>query len=464
MNHIIIEGFMGTGKGTVGKKLAKDMGLPLLDVDKLVTDRLKMSSGDIYDRFGEAYYRAMETFILIGLLKETERSVIIIGSGLALMPQNAPYLKCLGRVYCLQANQDVIIERIEKSKKHEWLKEGDLNEKIGEMLKERAPAYKKVADHLIDTNGKSVAEITNTIREIAERETDLIVPLPKMDEFGRPVKLTKEEEKEAMAEKKAAEKAAAAEQKAAEKAAAAEQKAAEKAAVAEKKAKEKAVLEEKKAKEAAKKRAASEKKKAAALKEKEKKAAAAEKKKAAAEKEREKKAAAAEKKRAAAEKEKEKKAAAAEKKKAAVLKEKEKKAAAAAKAQQKKAADAYKASPKNPTGPAASVKKEVLARKIQPVQKAGTVRKAMPEKKQVPAKTVQTETASAKKTGKAIPVKAAPVRKTPVKQAPEKKAAVKNSALGKPVSTGKSAQKKAAPRNSAAGKNGSSAVRKNPKK
>ena len=150
-------GCMGTGKGTVGKKLAKDMGLPLLDVDKMVTDKLKMSSGDIYDRFGEAYYRAMETFILVGLLKETERSIIIIGSGLALMPQNAPYLKCLGRVYCLQANQDVIIERIEKSKKHDF-RETPSKEEMVSLLKE------------MEQEGADIAKIAVTPQE----ETDVL--------------------------------------------------------------------------------------------------------------------------------------------------------------------------------------------------------------------------------------------------------------------------------------------------
>jgi shikimate kinase len=408
MNHIIIEGFMGTGKGAVGKKLAKDMELPLIDVDKLVTEKLKISSGDIYDRFGEVYYRAMETYILIGLLKEKQRSVIIIGSGLALMPQNAPYLKNLGRVYCLQANQDVIVERIEKSKKHEWLKEGDIAEKIGEMLKERGPAYKKVADHLIDTNGKSVSEIVNEIREIAVRETDLVVPMPKIDEFGKPVKMSKEEEKAAEEEQKAAEKAVIAEQKAAEKAALAEQKAAEKAVLAEKKAREKAIEAEKKVKEAAKKAAEMERKKAAAEKERLKKAAAMEKKKAAAEKEREKKAAALEKKKAAAEKEKIRKAAAAEKARKAAEAEKAKKAAAAAKA--KKLTETGRTAVKTASHKPASAKAAPAEKKpaAAPKKAAPVPKKAAPAPKKsasVPVKAAASKAGTAGKNVKAGPVK-----------------------------------------------------------
>lgn len=172
MNHIIIEGFMGSGKSVVSKKLAKEMNLPLIDIDQKVAKNMKMTSSDIYDRFGEPYYRAMETFILVGLKDVQERSVIIIGSGLALMPQNEKYLKELGKVYFLQAKQEVIQERLSKGKKHDWLKEGDLEEKISKMLKERDPAYKRVADHLIDTDGKTASAIVTEIMALARADDE----------------------------------------------------------------------------------------------------------------------------------------------------------------------------------------------------------------------------------------------------------------------------------------------------
>ena len=112
MDHLIIEGFIGSGKGAVAKSVAKQLGLPRIDIDHKVAEKLKMSSGEIYDRFGEAYYRAMETVVLDELKSTDSRAVIILGSGVAMMPQNAPYLKELGRVYYIKMKQGTLLERM----------------------------------------------------------------------------------------------------------------------------------------------------------------------------------------------------------------------------------------------------------------------------------------------------------------------------------------------------------------
>ena len=171
MNHIILEGFMGSGKSAVAKALAKEMNLPLIDIDKQVESRLKMRTTEVYDRFGDVYYRAMETLILDELQSVEERSVIVLGSGLALMPQNAPYLKKLGKVYYLKVSKQLVVERLSKGEKHSWLRAGDFEEHVSRMLKEREPAYKKVADYTIKVDGKKTAEIVQEIVEDDEKVT-----------------------------------------------------------------------------------------------------------------------------------------------------------------------------------------------------------------------------------------------------------------------------------------------------
>lgn len=163
MNHIILEGFMGSGKSAVAKALAKELDLPLIDIDKQVESRLKMRTTEVYDRFGDVYYRAMETLILDELQSVQERCVIVLGSGLALMPQNAPYLKKLGKVYYLKVSRQLVVERLSKGEKHSWLRAGDFEEHVSRMLKEREPAYRKVADCTIIVDGKKTSEI---VREI----------------------------------------------------------------------------------------------------------------------------------------------------------------------------------------------------------------------------------------------------------------------------------------------------------
>ena len=60
MDHILIEGFIGCGKGAVGTKLSEEMNIPLVDTDSKVAEKMKMTPEEIYDKFGEVYFRALE--------------------------------------------------------------------------------------------------------------------------------------------------------------------------------------------------------------------------------------------------------------------------------------------------------------------------------------------------------------------------------------------------------------------
>ena len=167
MDHIIIAGFMGSGKGSVGRRVAEALSMTVYDTDKLVAQKMKMTSADVYAKFGDVYYRAEETFILSELLQKKERCVIVLGSGLPLLPFNAKVLKTLGRVYWLKVSKKKVIERIEKSKKYEWLKKEDKEDGITSMLKERNEAYKRIADETIDADDLSSKELADMIVAMA---------------------------------------------------------------------------------------------------------------------------------------------------------------------------------------------------------------------------------------------------------------------------------------------------------
>ena len=180
MYHIMIEGFMGSGKGTIARRVATEKGLPLVDIDKKVSDRLHMTPSEIYDRFGDVYYRAMETFILSELEKETERMVIILGSGLPTIPQNAKYLKKLGIVYYLQTDKSMIFSRLERGKKSDWLEDKEnLREKVVALLTEREPSYLAVADVVIEAKKRTVADI---VAELVARVDDDLAAREAADE------------------------------------------------------------------------------------------------------------------------------------------------------------------------------------------------------------------------------------------------------------------------------------------
>ena len=76
MNHIVIIGFMGSGKTRVGKRLAKDFNLPFVDVDRVVSKKMNLTMKEIFDRFGEPFYRALETTVIKALMIRNRRSFL----------------------------------------------------------------------------------------------------------------------------------------------------------------------------------------------------------------------------------------------------------------------------------------------------------------------------------------------------------------------------------------------------
>ena len=158
MNHVVIIGFMGSGKTRVGKQLSKDLGLSFVDLERLITRKMNMSAREIFQRFGEPYYRALETVALKQLIQDNERRVISLGAGLPLQEQNEKYLKELGTVVYLK-------ERLEGSSKDPMLDGDDRDEKIKKLLKQRDPVYQKFADVTVVTGEKPFEELIKEIEE-----------------------------------------------------------------------------------------------------------------------------------------------------------------------------------------------------------------------------------------------------------------------------------------------------------
>ena len=81
MNHIVIIGFMGSGKTRVGKRLSKDFDIPFIDIDRVVTRKMNLSAKEIFYRFGEPFYRALETTAVKALIEDPEQKIILEAPG-----------------------------------------------------------------------------------------------------------------------------------------------------------------------------------------------------------------------------------------------------------------------------------------------------------------------------------------------------------------------------------------------
>ena len=143
MNHVVIIGFMGSGKTRVGKQLSKDLGLPFVDLEKIITKRMNLSAREIFERFGEPYYRALETLALKQLIQDSERKVISLGAGLPLQEQNEKYLRELGTVVYLKGSLATLKKRLEQ----------------------RDPVYQKFADIQVTTGEVPFEELIKEIEE-----------------------------------------------------------------------------------------------------------------------------------------------------------------------------------------------------------------------------------------------------------------------------------------------------------
>jgi shikimate kinase len=162
--NIILTGFMGVGKTSVGTRLAKDIGYTFVDTDDLIEADQAIKITDIFSTFGEPYFRDVETRIIREVMGR-ENQVVSTGGGAVVRDENRAAFKKAGFVVCLTARPEVIFERIKHETHRPLLQTPDPMAKIKELLDSRANFYAQ-ADVIIDTSEKSV---DNVISEIKER-------------------------------------------------------------------------------------------------------------------------------------------------------------------------------------------------------------------------------------------------------------------------------------------------------
>ncbi|MCI6005181.1 MAG: shikimate kinase [Blautia sp.] len=175
MNHIVIIGFMGSGKTRVGKRLAQEYGLPFIDVDRVVTKKMNLSISEIFQRFGEPYYRALETIVVKELINDKERKVVSLGSGLPVQEQNQKYLKDLGTIVYLKGSLETLKKRLEAGSNDPLLEGDDREEKIKKLLKQRDPVYAKLADIEVVTGVKPFEALIEEIKQKLDASAKKIV-------------------------------------------------------------------------------------------------------------------------------------------------------------------------------------------------------------------------------------------------------------------------------------------------
>ncbi len=163
--NIYLVGFMGTGKSSVGRQLAKDKGWNFVDLDELIELKEQRRIVEIFAKDGEAYFRKAEKKVLKQVSSQ-KGFVVACGGGIVLDKANIALMKKSGMVFCLSATAGEILKRVSFSNDRPLLNVENPKKRIDLLLKMRAPYYMQ-ADKVIDTTGLSVRQVAGKISRAA---------------------------------------------------------------------------------------------------------------------------------------------------------------------------------------------------------------------------------------------------------------------------------------------------------
>jgi len=163
--NIVLIGMRGSGKTTIGKLLAKRLGKQFIEMDELIVQRLGQSIPEIVNRYGWQKFRDVEEEItreVAGL----DNVVNATGGGVVTREENVRELKKKGKLVWLKANTNTLLRRIGNGQSRPSLTGKSQREDMEAVLADRSPIYQRVADFIVDTEGKMPEEIAGAIAKL----------------------------------------------------------------------------------------------------------------------------------------------------------------------------------------------------------------------------------------------------------------------------------------------------------
>lgn len=154
-SNIVLIGFMGCGKSSLGKKLADALSYDFSDTDSLIEAIYEKTISKMFDEDGEAYFRNAETELLKRLVTEAEGLVLATGGGMPMRQENAELLRNIGTVVFLDTKLETILDRLQNDTGRPLADGEDKEKKLRILYEKRLPIYREVAEYILDTEGKS---------------------------------------------------------------------------------------------------------------------------------------------------------------------------------------------------------------------------------------------------------------------------------------------------------------------
>ena len=156
--NIVLIGFMGAGKSTISEFLKTAFAMEVIEMDQIIAEREGMSISDIFEVYGEQYFRDLETNLLIEMQSRTN-VVISCGGGTPMRECNVVEMKKNGRVVLLTAKPETILDRVKDSHDRPLIENNKTVPFIAELMEKRREKYEAAADIVIETDGKSELQI-----------------------------------------------------------------------------------------------------------------------------------------------------------------------------------------------------------------------------------------------------------------------------------------------------------------
>jgi len=162
---LVLVGMMGVGKSTVGRKLAQLLDLPFADADDEIEQAAQMSVGEIFDKFGEAYFRDGERRVIARLL-DGGPSVLATGGGAFVQPDTRAMILARGVAVWLDSDVATLVERVGRRDTRPLLRDGDPKEIVTRLKAERESAYAEAPIKVMSQGGPHGEAVGRILQEL----------------------------------------------------------------------------------------------------------------------------------------------------------------------------------------------------------------------------------------------------------------------------------------------------------
>ncbi|MDR7102913.1 shikimate kinase [Croceicoccus sp. BE223] len=167
---VVLVGLMGVGKSTIGKRLSQALGFGFIDADDAVVEAAQMSIAEIFERFGEAYFRDGERRVIARLIEENGNhpAVIATGGGAFVDPETRALILDRAVAVWLDSDLDTLVERVGRKNTRPLLTGKDPRVVLADLMDKRRPAYAQAPIRVVSDSGPQAATVARILAALEE--------------------------------------------------------------------------------------------------------------------------------------------------------------------------------------------------------------------------------------------------------------------------------------------------------